>query len=82
MLFVFLQLKISDQTYSLGAFLGKDPDEIKQQKQEKLEQQVTDVSKLIKSQRSYILQPCLTHSPIHHFQIIPYSKTLQPTTEM
>ncbi|KAL4235756.1 Sorting nexin-30 [Mactra antiquata] len=38
------QLKISDQTYSLGAFLGKDPDEVKQQKQDKLEQQITDLT--------------------------------------
>ena len=39
-----LQLKISDQTYSLGAFLGKDPDEVKQNKQEKLEHQVSEVN--------------------------------------
>ncbi|XP_053395624.1 sorting nexin-30-like [Mercenaria mercenaria] len=38
------QLKISDQTYSLGAFLGKDPDEVKQQKQDKLDQQITDLT--------------------------------------
>ncbi|KAH3848554.1 hypothetical protein DPMN_090931 [Dreissena polymorpha] len=38
------QLKISDQTYSLGAFLGKDPDEVKQNKQDKLEQQVKELT--------------------------------------
>lgn len=41
---IYLQLKISDQTYSLGAFLGKDPDEVRQNKQEKLESQIADVS--------------------------------------
>lgn len=39
-----LQLKISDQTYSIGAFLGKDPEDVKHQKQEKLEQQIVEVS--------------------------------------
>ncbi|KAK3609901.1 hypothetical protein CHS0354_036665 [Potamilus streckersoni] len=38
------QVKISDQTYSIGAFLGKDPDEVKQQKQDKLEQQIQDLT--------------------------------------
>ncbi|XP_064605914.1 sorting nexin-30-like [Liolophura sinensis] len=37
-------LKISDQTYSFGAFLGKDPEDVKQQKQEKLEQQILDLT--------------------------------------
>ena len=39
-----LQVKISDQTYSIGAFLGKDPEDVKHQKQEKLSQQIVDVS--------------------------------------
>ncbi|KAJ8306509.1 hypothetical protein KUTeg_017054, partial [Tegillarca granosa] len=38
-------VKISDQTYSIGAFLGKDPEDVKQQKQEKLEQQIIDLTK-------------------------------------
>lgn len=38
------QVKISDQTYSIGAFLGKDPEDVKHQKQEKLEQMIVDVS--------------------------------------
>ena len=37
-------MKISDQTYSIGAFLGKDPEDVKHQKQEKLSQQIVDVS--------------------------------------
>lgn len=36
-------MKISDQTYSIGAFLGKDPEDVKQQKQDKLEQQIDEV---------------------------------------
>lgn len=36
-------MKISDQTYSIGAFLGKDPEDVKQQKQDKLEQQIEEV---------------------------------------
>lgn len=36
-------MKSSDQTYSIGAFLGKDPEDVKQQKHEKLGQQITDV---------------------------------------
>lgn len=44
MLFIIFQVKISDQTYSIGAFLGKDPEDVKQQKQDKLEQQIIDVS--------------------------------------
>lgn len=43
------QLKISDQTYSLGAFLGKDPDEVKQQKQDKLDQQITELTTQMES---------------------------------
>ncbi|XP_052776307.1 sorting nexin-30-like isoform X2 [Mya arenaria] len=44
------QLKISDQTYSLGAFLGKDPDEVKQNKQDKLEQMVKDLTLQMETQ--------------------------------
>ena len=44
LLFAPLQVKISDQTYSIGAFLGKDPEDVKHQKQEKLSQQIVDVS--------------------------------------
>ncbi|XP_055884371.1 sorting nexin-30-like [Biomphalaria glabrata] len=36
-------VKSSDQTYSIGAFLGKDPEDVKQQKHEKLEQQISDL---------------------------------------
>ncbi|KAK3800106.1 hypothetical protein RRG08_015072 [Elysia crispata] len=36
-------IKTSDQTYSIGAFLGKDPEDVKQQKHEKLEQQISDL---------------------------------------
>ncbi|BFZ16283.1 hypothetical protein BsWGS_19322 [Bradybaena similaris] len=36
-------VKSSDQTYSIGAFLGKDPEDVKQQKHEKLGQQITDL---------------------------------------
>ncbi|KAH9487708.1 Sorting nexin-30, partial [Bulinus truncatus] len=36
-------IKSSDQTYSIGAFLGKDPEDVKQQKHEKLEQQISDL---------------------------------------
>ena len=43
-LLLALQVKISDQTYSIGAFLGKDPEDVKHQKQEKLSQQIVDVS--------------------------------------
>ncbi|XP_033737677.1 sorting nexin-30-like [Pecten maximus] len=43
------QVKISDQTYSIGAFLGKDPEDVKQQKQEKLEQQITDLTTQMES---------------------------------
>ncbi|PVD23207.1 hypothetical protein C0Q70_16470 [Pomacea canaliculata] len=39
------QLKISDQTYSIGAFLGKDPEDVKHQKQEKLEQQIVELTR-------------------------------------
>ncbi|KAK7492932.1 hypothetical protein BaRGS_00015879 [Batillaria attramentaria] len=39
------QVKISDQTYSIGAFLGKDPEDVKHQKQEKLEQQIVDLTR-------------------------------------
>ncbi|XP_071135185.1 sorting nexin-7-like [Mytilus edulis] len=39
------QLKISDQTYSIGAFLGKDPEDVKQQKQEKLEHNIEELTK-------------------------------------
>lgn len=45
-----LQLKISDQTYSIGAFLGKDPEDVKHQKQEKLEQQIVEVSVVYSSE--------------------------------
>ncbi|XP_041359259.1 sorting nexin-30-like [Gigantopelta aegis] len=38
------QVKTSDQTYSIGAFLGKDPEDVKQQKQEKLEQQIHELT--------------------------------------
>lgn len=38
-------VKISDQTYSIGAFLGKDPEDVKQQKQDKLEQQIDELTK-------------------------------------
>ena len=41
--YFMFQLKTSDQTYSIGAFLGKDPEDVKQQKQEKLEQQIHEV---------------------------------------
>ncbi|KAL5016052.1 hypothetical protein ScPMuIL_005641 [Solemya velum] len=37
-------VKISDQSYSLGAFLGKDPEDVKQQKQEKLEQTIEELT--------------------------------------
>ena len=43
-LFCVEQVKVSDQTYSIGAFLGKDPEDVKHQKQEKLSQQIVDVS--------------------------------------
>ena len=36
-------MKISDQSYSIGAFLGKDPEDVKQQKEQKCEQQIIDV---------------------------------------
>ncbi|KAL8566798.1 hypothetical protein ACOMHN_005749 [Nucella lapillus] len=39
------QLKISDQTYSLGAFFGKDPCEVKHQKEEKAAQQIAELTK-------------------------------------
>ncbi|XP_048255712.1 sorting nexin-30-like [Haliotis rufescens] len=38
-------VKISDQTYSIGAFLGKDPEDVKQQKQDRLEQQIADLQR-------------------------------------
>ncbi|XP_077969760.1 sorting nexin-30-like isoform X3 [Styela clava] len=38
-------LPASDQSYSLSAMLGKKPDEVKQQKQEKLEQQIEELTK-------------------------------------
>jgi hypothetical protein len=38
------QLKTADQSYSIGAFLGKDPEDVRHQKQEKLEQQIVDVN--------------------------------------
>ncbi|CAH1801633.1 unnamed protein product [Owenia fusiformis] len=40
-------VKISDQTYSLGAFLGRNPEEVKQEKQIKLQQQVEDLEKQV-----------------------------------
>ncbi|KAL8600698.1 hypothetical protein ACOMHN_057288 [Nucella lapillus] len=39
------QVKVSDQTYSIGAFLGKDPEDVKHQKQEKLSQQIVDLTR-------------------------------------
>ncbi|KAK3091749.1 hypothetical protein FSP39_022320 [Pinctada imbricata] len=39
------KVKISDQTYSIGAFLGKDPEDVKQHKQEKLEEQIENLTK-------------------------------------
>ncbi|XP_050397975.2 sorting nexin-30 [Patella vulgata] len=38
------QIKTSDQTYSIGAFLGKDPEDVKETKREKLEQQLVDLT--------------------------------------
>ncbi|XP_029640927.1 sorting nexin-30-like isoform X1 [Octopus sinensis] len=38
------QLKVSDQSFSLGAFLGKDPDDVKQQKQIKLEKNIHELT--------------------------------------
>ncbi|CAL1548533.1 unnamed protein product [Lymnaea stagnalis] len=42
-------IKSSDQTYSIGAFLGKDPEDVKQQKHEKLEQQISDLIRQMES---------------------------------
>ncbi|XP_035827474.1 sorting nexin-30 isoform X2 [Aplysia californica] len=36
-------IKTSDQTYSIGALLGKDPEDVKQQKHDKLEVQIADL---------------------------------------
>ncbi|XP_056017912.1 sorting nexin-30-like [Ostrea edulis] len=38
-------VKISDQTYSIGAFLGKDPEDVKQQKQNRVDQQIEELTK-------------------------------------
>lgn len=38
------QVMVSDQSFSLGAFLGKDPDDVKQQKQEKLEKTIEELT--------------------------------------
>ncbi|KAK7101066.1 sorting nexin-30-like [Littorina saxatilis] len=38
-------VKISDQTYSIGAFLGKDPEDVKHQKEEKLDQMIVDLTR-------------------------------------
>ncbi|XP_035700048.1 sorting nexin-30-like isoform X4 [Branchiostoma floridae] len=41
------QLKMSDQSYSLGAFLGKDPEEVRQQKRTKLDSQIEELLKQV-----------------------------------
>ncbi|XP_019645387.1 PREDICTED: sorting nexin-30-like isoform X2 [Branchiostoma belcheri] len=41
------QLKMSDQSYSLGAFLGKDPEEVRQQKRTKLDTQIEELLKQV-----------------------------------
>lgn len=38
------QVMVSDQSFSLGAFLGKDPDDVKQQKKEKLEKTIEELT--------------------------------------
>ena len=42
-LLLVFQVRISDQSYSLGAFLGKDPEAVKKSKLEKLDQNIEEV---------------------------------------
>ena len=43
LLSVSVQVKISDQAYSFGAFVGKDPTDVKEEKSTKIESQIEKV---------------------------------------